>query len=132
MPKTMLKAPAFHKTLRSNRDVNRRTVSVTFLGDDSNEHEITFAIKCIPVTVSALVDEYGRVLSGLPSEGRPLFQPIRGASLLPAIGSDGMPALVIQFKGGGELTIEFSKAAVAEASARLTELLAAMDKGHFY
>jgi hypothetical protein len=127
----MPRASAFQKTLRSNRNVTDRTVSVTFLGDDSKEYEIAVAVKCVPVAISALANEYGRILSALPAEPRLPLQPIQGTGIVPAIGTDGMFALILQLKGGGELTIEFSKAAMTEASARLTELMAAIGKGQF-
>jgi hypothetical protein len=66
----MPRGPAFQKTLRSNRNVTDKTVSVTFLGDDSKEHEIAIAVKSVPVAISALVNEYGRILSALPAEPR--------------------------------------------------------------
>lgn len=103
-----------------------------FLGDDSKEHEISFAIQCVPVTIAALVNEYARVLSVLPSPVRPTAQAIKGTGIVPAIGADGMPALIIGLKGGGELTIEFPKAAMTDAAARIAEILIALREGRFH
>jgi hypothetical protein len=125
-------APVFRRAIRSNRDTDGKAVSVTFLGEDSNEHKITLAVQCVPITIGALLKEYGRVLCTLPLGSRPTAQALQGTGIVPAIGSNGSPALILQLKGGGELIIEFSKAAMAEASTRFTEILIAMREGRFH
>ncbi|HYU11575.1 MAG TPA: hypothetical protein VEK82_03295 [Stellaceae bacterium] len=132
MPKIVRKAPRFEKLLSSNRDLEKRTVSLRFGDHDEHNYEIELDLQAVPVSIFALANEYGRILSSLPAEERPAVQPIQGTGIVPALGPDGTPALILRLEGGGELTIKFSKDAIAEVSEKLTELLAATQTDRYH
>jgi hypothetical protein len=124
--------PIFQRTISSNRDIRARTVSIAFEADDSKKYEVHFDIKCVPTAIFALTNEQGIVLSTLPQGERPAAQTIKGTGILPALNSAGMPALILQLEGGGELTIEYSKQAITEVAKHLAELVMAMNRGNYH
>jgi hypothetical protein len=129
---TVRKAPRFEKLVASDRNVATRTVSLMFKGHDENNYEIELDLQSVPVSIFALANEYGRILSTLPATDRPAVQPIQGTAIRPALGPDGTPALILHLEGGGELTIEFSKTAIAAAAEALAELVTATDTDRYH
>ncbi len=126
------KAPRFEKLITSDRNVATRSVSLIFQDKSKNNYEIEFALQSVPVSIFALANEYGRILSTLPATERPAVQPIQGTGILPAVGVDGVPALILQLEGGGELTIEFSKEAIVAAANALSELATATNRIQYH
>jgi hypothetical protein len=99
---------------------------------NANNYEIELSLQSVPVSIFALANEHGRVLSTLPAQDRPAVQPIQGTGIRPAIRTGGLPALILHLEGGGELTIEFSKEAIAEAAKALTELAVAIETQRYH
>jgi hypothetical protein len=79
-----------------------------------------------------MVREQGKILSRLAPEERPQVQTIKGTAVIPAVGRNGAGALILRFEGGGELTVELSKAAVSEAAEGFAQLATAMNRDRYH
>jgi hypothetical protein len=124
--------PLFIKVVSSNRDIKRRTVHLTLASDDQKRYEFDLTLDQIPTVIFALSNEMGRILSTLPVGEHPVTQPIKGSSIITAVSASGGGALILRLEGGGELTIELSKDAIAAAAAALTELAAAVQRDRYH
>jgi hypothetical protein len=126
------KAPRFEKLIASGRDLANQSVSLTFQDSAANNFEIELSLQSVPLSIFALANEQGRILSTLPAQERPSVQAIQGTGIRPALGEDGALALIFHLAGGGELTMEFPKTAISGLAQALTELASGADRNRYH
>jgi hypothetical protein len=118
--------------LRSSGDLREKTISLEFATVEGRSERVELELACVPLTIFSMVREQGKILSLLPPDQHPEVQTVKGTEVIPAVGRNGSGALILRFQGGGELTIEMSKAAITKAAEGLAQLVVAMNRDRYH
>jgi len=120
------RGPKLVSLLEANTDLSAKTVSLLLAAESKKTYRVPFSASCIPLVITALVAELGKLNAALPPGETPILQDIRGGIKV-GVKNDGSAALILMLEGV-ELPLMFTSEELINLRAGINDALIMIDK----
>jgi len=120
------RGPKLVSLLEVNTDLSAKTVSLLLAAESKKTYRVPFSASCIPLVITALMAELGKLNAALPPGETPVLQDIRGGIKV-GVKNDGSAALILVLEGV-ELPLMFTSAELINLRTGINDALIMIDK----
>jgi hypothetical protein len=117
----VMKAPLLDTLLGSGHRASSRSVSITFGSVEKTKFELDFSAKCVPLAITALTLELGKLAAKLPKDEKVEVQGVRITGSNIAMKDDGTVALLLTLAGGAQLPLDFKRSDLVKLRDQIDE-----------